>query len=136
MKQKFNFIYETVKANMEKLDKKQISVEQAKAMSSLAKQANNVLVTQLDASKFLNNVKDAVKKIILQNYCHLSNLLKPVYVIVIANNKLRIILILLLKLLLLMLLRLMIISPLRPVPHHIAYILPIPTPHTTSHDRS
>jgi len=61
MKEKFNFIYETVKANMEKLDKKQISVEQAKAMSSLAKQANNVLVTQLDASKFLNNVKNAIK---------------------------------------------------------------------------
>ena len=59
MKEKFNFIYETVKANMEKLDKKQINVEQAKAMASLAKQANNVLVTQLDAGKFLNNVKDA-----------------------------------------------------------------------------
>ena len=44
---------------MEKLDKKQINVEQAKAMASLAKQANNVLVAQLDASKFLNNVKDA-----------------------------------------------------------------------------
>ena len=59
MKEKFQFIYETVKANMEKLDKKQINVEQAKAMSSLAKQANNVLVTQLDAGKFMANVKDA-----------------------------------------------------------------------------
>lgn len=59
MKEKFDFIYQTVKANMEKLDRKQISVEQAKAMASLAKQANNVLVTQLDASKFMANVKDA-----------------------------------------------------------------------------
>jgi hypothetical protein len=57
MKDKFNFIYETVKSSMEKLDKKTISVEQAKSMASLAKQANNVLVTQLDAIKFLNNVK-------------------------------------------------------------------------------
>jgi hypothetical protein len=59
MKEKFEFIYEIVKSNMEKLDKKQINVEQAKAMASLAKQANNVLVTQLDASKFLCNVKEA-----------------------------------------------------------------------------
>lgn len=59
MKEKFEFIYETVKSNMEKLDKKQITVEQAKAMASLAKQANNVLCTQLDASKFIANVKDA-----------------------------------------------------------------------------
>ena len=59
MKEKFTFIYETVKANMEKLDKKQISVDQAKAMASLAKQANNVLSTQLDAGKFVANIKDA-----------------------------------------------------------------------------
>lgn len=59
MKEKFEFIYETVKSNMEKLDKKQINVEQAKAMASLAKQANNVLVTQLDAGKFIANIKDA-----------------------------------------------------------------------------
>lgn len=59
MKEKFQFIYDTVKSNMEKLDKKQINVEQAKAMASLAKQANNVLVTQLDAGKFIANVKDA-----------------------------------------------------------------------------
>ena len=45
--------------NMEKLDKKQISVDQAKAMASLAKQANNVLTTQLDAGKFIANIKDA-----------------------------------------------------------------------------
>jgi len=59
MKDKFQFIYDTVKSNMEKLDKKQINVEQAKAMASLAKQANNVLVTQLDACKFMANIKDA-----------------------------------------------------------------------------
>ena len=61
MKEKFEFIYETVKSSMEKLDKKQIDVEQAKAMSSLAKQANNVLCTQLDASKFMANVQNAEK---------------------------------------------------------------------------
>lgn len=61
MKEKFSFIYETVKANMEKLDKKTITVEQAKAMASLAKQANNVLVTQLDAGKFIANITDAKK---------------------------------------------------------------------------
>jgi hypothetical protein len=59
MKEKFEFIYNTVKSNMEKLDKKQINVEQAKAMASLAKQANNVLVTQLDVGKFMANIKDA-----------------------------------------------------------------------------
>lgn len=59
MKEKFEFIYETVKSNMEKLDKKQITVEQAKAMASLAKQANNVLTTQLDAGKFIANIKDS-----------------------------------------------------------------------------
>jgi len=59
MKEKFNFIYETVKSNMEKLDKKQINVDQAKALAALAKQANNVLVTQLDAAKFIANIKDA-----------------------------------------------------------------------------
>lgn len=59
MKEKFDFIYNTVKSNMEKLDKKQINVEQAKAMASLAKQANNVLTTQIDAAKFVANNKDA-----------------------------------------------------------------------------
>jgi hypothetical protein len=59
MKEKFQFIYDTVKSNMEKLDKKQINVEHAKAMASLAKQANNVLTTQLDAGKFMANIKDA-----------------------------------------------------------------------------
>lgn len=63
MKEKFDFIYETVKSNMGKLDKKQINVEQAKAMASLAKQANNVLASQLDAAKFVDKVKDAQKSL-------------------------------------------------------------------------
>ena len=54
-------IYETVTNNMKKLDEKKISVEQAKAMASLAKQANNVLVTQLDAAKFIANNKESEK---------------------------------------------------------------------------
>jgi hypothetical protein len=61
MKEKFEFIYNIVKSTMEKLDKKLIDVEQAKALASLAKQANNVLTTQLDAGKFIANIKDAKK---------------------------------------------------------------------------
>lgn len=55
MKQKFNFIYNTITESMKRLDKKEIGVDEAKAMSALAKQANNVLVTQLDACKFISN---------------------------------------------------------------------------------
>lgn len=61
MKEKFEFIYKTVTDNMKKLDEKKINVEQAKAMASLAKQANNVVVTQLDAAKFIANTKDSQK---------------------------------------------------------------------------
>ena len=59
MKEKFEFIYESVKTSMEKLEKKTISHEQAKAMASLAKQANNTLTTQLAVSKFMADVKEA-----------------------------------------------------------------------------
>lgn len=61
MKDKFEFIYDTVRLNMEKLDKKQITTEQAKAMASLAKQANNVLATQIDAAKFMTNTKESAE---------------------------------------------------------------------------
>jgi septation ring formation regulator EzrA len=61
MKQKFTDIYNTVWESMKKLDEKKINVEQAKAMASLAKQANNVLTSQLDAAKFLSNVKESEK---------------------------------------------------------------------------
>ena len=61
MKEKFDFIYQSVKASMEKLDKKQINVDQAKAMAALAKQANVVISTQIDASKFMSKTKDANK---------------------------------------------------------------------------
>lgn len=43
------------------LRSKKISVEQAKASASIAKQINNVLTSQLDAAKFLANIKDAEK---------------------------------------------------------------------------
>jgi hypothetical protein len=59
MKAKFTEIYDLVMGHMHKLDQKKITVEQAKAMASLAKQANNVLVTQFDAAKFLSNNKDS-----------------------------------------------------------------------------
>lgn len=55
MKEKFNFIYDMVSSNMTKLDEKKISFDQAKAMASLAKQANNVIATQINAAKFIMN---------------------------------------------------------------------------------
>jgi hypothetical protein len=61
MKEKFQFIYDTVSENMKKLDKGEVTVEAAKAMAGLAKQANNVLVTQIDVAKFIHNSKDAEK---------------------------------------------------------------------------
>ena len=54
MKEKFNFIYDIVKSNIEKLDKNEIGVDQAKAIASLAKQMNNVLVSQIEAYKLFN----------------------------------------------------------------------------------
>lgn len=55
MKDKFNFIYETVKDSLVKLQNNEISIEHAKAVSALAKQANNVLCTQLETAKFIAN---------------------------------------------------------------------------------
>ena len=55
MKDKFNFIYDMVSSNMKKLDDKKITFDQAKAMAALAKQANNVIATQIDAAKFIMN---------------------------------------------------------------------------------
>jgi hypothetical protein len=57
--EKFDYLYNTIKSNMDKLDSKKISVEQAKAMASLAKQANNTIASQLAVSKFMSTVKDA-----------------------------------------------------------------------------
>lgn len=59
MKEKFSFIYDTVKKAISELREKQISVDEAKAIASLAKQANNVISTQLDAAKFLSNTSDS-----------------------------------------------------------------------------
>lgn len=59
MRERFGFIYEMLRSNMEKLDKQEIDVDHAKAVAALAKQANNVLTTQLEACKFMSNVKDA-----------------------------------------------------------------------------
>ena len=59
MKEKFQFIYDTVKSNMEKLDKKQINVEQAKAMASLAKQANNSLRYELERATLQLKINEA-----------------------------------------------------------------------------
>jgi hypothetical protein len=64
-KLKFNFIYEMVKDNMEKLDKGEITVEQATAMAKLSNQANNVMLNQLNVAKFVSNTNNAEK--ILKN---------------------------------------------------------------------
>ena len=61
MKDKFETIYTIISDNMKKLDEKKISVDEAKAMAALAKQANNVIVTQLDAAKFMKNTKNSSK---------------------------------------------------------------------------
>lgn len=59
MKEKLNFIYNSVRAAMDDVKAKRISVDQAKAVAALAKQANNVIVSQIDAAKFLSTVKDS-----------------------------------------------------------------------------
>ena len=59
MRAKFNALYSTITKALDDMNAKKISVEHAKAVASLAKQANNTIATQLDASKFLANIKDA-----------------------------------------------------------------------------
>jgi hypothetical protein len=59
MKEKFQFLYDSITKGINDLNSKKISVEHAKSLASLAKQANNTIATQLDASKFLANIKDA-----------------------------------------------------------------------------
>jgi hypothetical protein len=63
MKDKFEFIYESVKKAITDLNGKKITVEHAKAIASLAKQSNNVIATQLDAAKFMSNIKDAEEQL-------------------------------------------------------------------------
>lgn len=61
MREKFNALYATITKALDDMNAKKISVEHAKAVASLAKQANNTIATQLDASKFLANIKDATQ---------------------------------------------------------------------------
>ena len=65
MKEKFAFIYEQVTSAITSLNQKKISVDHAKAVASLAKQANNVIATQLDAAKFMANMKELAKEEII-----------------------------------------------------------------------
>lgn len=58
MKEKFNFVYETVKKAIYDLEAREIGVDQAKAVASLAKQANNVLSLQIEVSKFIAGHSD------------------------------------------------------------------------------
>jgi hypothetical protein len=53
--EKSNFIWEQMKTTLEKLNSKKISTEDAKATANLLKQANNILVFQLDAAKFITH---------------------------------------------------------------------------------
>ena len=63
MKEQFQFIYASVSKALNDLNAKKITTEHAKAVASLAKQANNVIATQLDAAKFMANVKDAEEQL-------------------------------------------------------------------------
>lgn len=60
LKEKSDFIWQTAKKSLSDLNRKTISVEQAKASASLLKQANNILAFQLDAAKFMSNSKGAL----------------------------------------------------------------------------
>lgn len=62
MKEKFAFIYDQVTGAISALNQKKITVEHAKAIASLSKQANNVIATQLDAAKFMANMKELAKE--------------------------------------------------------------------------
>jgi len=64
MADKFNAIYEIAMATSRKLDQQKIKVEHAKATASLMKQANNVLVCQLDAAKFIRDSKETSKDLL------------------------------------------------------------------------
>lgn len=64
MKEKYQTLFSSITEQMEKLTKKQIKVEEAKAFASLAKQANNVLAQQLDTAKFINTAGDKATKLI------------------------------------------------------------------------
>ena len=64
MVEKFNAIYEITMSALRKLDQQKIKVEHAKATASLMKQANNVLVCQLDAAKFIRDSKDSAKELL------------------------------------------------------------------------
>jgi hypothetical protein len=49
---------------MAKMKKSEMTVDEAKAVAALSKQANNVVVTQLDAAKFLHdNGAEAEKRL-------------------------------------------------------------------------
>lgn len=52
VQEKSDFIWGQMKETIEKLNMKKITTEHAKSVSSLLKQANNVLVFQLDVAKF------------------------------------------------------------------------------------
>lgn len=62
MKKKFEFIYNAVSKAIMDLNAGAITVEQAKAVASLAKQGNNVLATQLDVTKFIYNAGQGLDK--------------------------------------------------------------------------
>ena len=64
MADKFNAIYEIAMSTSRKLDQNKIKVEHSKATASLMKQANNVLVCQLDAAKFIRDSKEQAKELL------------------------------------------------------------------------
>lgn len=57
MKEKFDFVWQEARKAIEGVNSKRISVEQGKSVASLLKQANNILSTQLDTAKFIQQNK-------------------------------------------------------------------------------
>lgn len=55
MKERFDFVYETVKKAITDMQNGAIGVDQAKATASLAKQANVTISLQIEAAKFMAN---------------------------------------------------------------------------------
>ena len=61
MKEKTINIYELVVESMLALKAKKITTDEAKAIASLAKQANNTMTLQVDVAKFLSKEESSIQ---------------------------------------------------------------------------
>jgi hypothetical protein len=55
-------LFDFLATQCQKLDEKKITIEQAKAQASLAKQMNNVMQFRLDKARFEHNAKVTIHK--------------------------------------------------------------------------